>query len=173
MMNQMREDFDEIVGISEDGGIVMLQELFDHGDNFKGATGCIMYPIKQSEVDNYLDPVQYEDHYLDLWIDAVRGRHTQESFADFVEGLISDCDYQGLLHPFDDDSFTGDLDTAFTHLTEDQLKLVKEYEPEDCVGWRCNSCGRIFGVEFKHVFRQDLFDRINEVEDKKNTIVED
>lgn len=25
----MREDFDEIVGISADGGIVMLQDLFD------------------------------------------------------------------------------------------------------------------------------------------------
>jgi hypothetical protein len=89
-----------------------------------------------------------------------------------VEGLLSECDDQGQLHPFDDDSFTGDLDTALTHLTEEQLELVKEYEPANCVGWRCNSCGRIFGLEFKHVFRQDLFDRINEVEDKKNTIVE-
>jgi hypothetical protein len=56
----------EVVGIDEHGGIVTLDSLFGHGQDFKGATGSV-FDVHSRE---YLDTVTLDDFVE--WVDDAK-----------------------------------------------------------------------------------------------------
>lgn len=62
MKNQI--DYNQVVNISEDNEITVLNHVFVHSDSFKGATGNKFYPVSKSYLEERIDDESLED-YID------------------------------------------------------------------------------------------------------------
>ena len=158
-MNQVEEnkreqiDYGKPVGI-KDGSIYFLDYVFNHHDGFKGATGTILDPIAQSEIDENNDPENVKEWYRDIWQQSVESGNTENSLNDFVEECIDHCDGE---FPGHDMSYSEYHDEAFKHFDDD----VKTFN--------CSGGGRCFDHKllnsFDTVIDQSLIDLIKKYED--------
>lgn len=111
----------------ETNEVYILNSLFKHRDDFKGATGSVLSPITQDYVDSRNDMEEIMDNYYDCW----KQSNSRESLRDFCEDILIDCD--GL--------FPGH-DTSDCHYAE---SLLSEFT--DAIAFECIGGGRCFSVE--------------------------
>ena len=134
------------LGIRE-GELVFLEDIFEHGDSFKGCTGFSMRYVSPEtiEANNNVDNIK--DQCEDLWIEAVKARATTDSLDDYVQQIIDDASYNGLLYPFYDDSFQCEQEESIGKLTEKTKQKIYEYfdTTEENFNTEVGSCGRCIG----------------------------
>lgn len=125
-----------ILGILEDDTVLFIHDLFEYSDNFKGATGSVHEAITDEYVEMQKDPDTNWDYFKELWQDAVARDRTEESLADYIEGITAPYNYDGLF-PTDDPSFRWQFEDAFKKLNIEQqqeiLKAFSVYTREDLV----------------------------------------
>ena len=163
MKKEQRTEYNEVIGITHDNEIFILDSTFCHADDFHGACGTRLSPLSQEYVDKRNDPDNVKGEYTHLWKESVQNGSTEESLEDFVESLIRESDCNGGL-------FIGHDDSSVRYLTED---FKKEYFP-DAVGFECIGGGRMFDAsikpdDFKVLLRPDLLQEIIKFETQKES----
>ena len=147
-------DYNKPVGI-KDGSIYFLNYVFDHSDNFRGATGTVLDPI----TSNYIEKITTEDwteYSRDLWKSAVETNSTEDSLEDYAVKIKNESESYGQLFPGHDDSYSEFHEEA------------KKHFDSNVETFNCSGGGRCFNLEllnsFDKVIDQDLIDLIKSYE---------
>ena len=152
-------DYNKPVGI-KDGSIYFLNYVFDHSDNFRGATGTVLDPITSNYIEN-ITTEDWTEYSRDLWKSAVETNSTEDSLEDYAAKIKNESESYGQLFPGHDDSYSEFHDEAKKHFDSN-------VETFNCCGG-----GRCFNLEllnsFDKVIDQDLIDLIKSYE-KDNEI---
>lgn len=159
----MRENINKPVFIL-DNELYILNSVFEHDNNFKGACGGILVPITQDYIDEMNDLDCIIDMYDYLWQDAVARGDTTDSQSDFFQSWIDGCD--GL--------FIGHDDSDCYHAGVDELlPKFKDAVAFECVGGgRCFHLDKLLNNKNIEILDQKLFDLIikYETETKLNLV---
>ena len=80
----------EVIGTTSDGGVVILEEVFKYPDGFKGATGALVYPVSEDEIEQALGD-EKEDYYEEFWReDAGESNGTTLGLTEWVANIWDD-----------------------------------------------------------------------------------
>ena len=80
----------EVIGTTSDGGVVILEEVFKYPDGFKGATGALVYPVSEDEIERALVD-EKEDYYEEFWReDAGESNGTTLGLTEWVANIWDD-----------------------------------------------------------------------------------
>ena len=167
-MARQETKINQIVGI-KDGELYVLEYVFAHGDNFKGAVGYCMNVLTQDYIDNMNDIRTLCEEYDYLWREAVQAGSTELSLQEFMQRWVDECYYHNQLFPSDDNSFRCQTEKLVEELpAEQKTELEKRFGvmDEDYVTWSCSGCGRCFNADgaWEVVFRADLLELIKQYE---------
>lgn len=167
MENRKATEYNELVGISKDGGLVILEEIFSYGENgLKGATGYIMETLTQDQIDL----ARSEEQLKEYWQDAVANNMTEASLDEWVEGMNENYNDENGYFYGDDPSFRELTNEIYSNLSDEDKAVVKEHIGEkgkDFVDFDCQSCGRCMLTDHKDysvLLRPDLLEKIIAVE---------
>jgi len=157
--DRQQVNYNKPVGI-KDGSIYFLNYVFDHSDNFRGATGTVLDPI----TNNYIENITTEDwteYSRDLWRSAVETNSTESSLENYAKLVEDDSEMSGLLYPGHDNSYSELYDEA------------KKHFDSNVETFNCSGGGRCFNLEllnsFDKVIDQDLIDLIKSYEQENET----
>lgn len=157
--DRQQVNYNKPVGI-KDGSIYFLNYVFNHSDNFKGATGTVLDPITTDYINN-ISNEDWIEYSRDLWKSAVETNSTENSLKDFSEQIKTDSEIDGLKYPGHDTSYSELYDEAKKHFDSN-------VETFNCCGG-----GRCFNLEllnsFDKVIDQDLIDLIKSYEQENET----
>lgn len=168
--NRKATTYNEIVGVTVDGEIVVLTDLFKYegGSNLQGATGFTIETLTENQVEEMKDP----ENLKDLWQEAVKNEETTEGLTEWTERL-NETYSDGEQYCFSDDpSFRREMDQAYEKLNnEDRAKIDEMFgkKGEDFLDWNSRSCGRCIPTketDYKLLFRPDLLKLVQEYENE-------
>jgi hypothetical protein len=147
-------DYNKPVGI-KDGSIYFLNYVFDHSDNFRGATGTVLDPITSNYIEN-ITTEDWTEYSRDLWKSAVETNSTEDSLEDYAVKIKNESESYGQLFPGHDDSYSEFHEEA------------KKHFDSNVETFNCSGGGRCFNLEllnsFDKVIDQDLIDLIKSYE---------
>lgn len=157
MTTEKRTNIDKCVGI-KDNTLYILNSVFKHSEDFKGATGSMLSPITQEYIDSMNSLDYAKDNYDYLWRESVASNITEKSLDEYIEDLIAETRCNT------DSEYVGH-DTSDIHLVPEDIK--EKYFPEAAT-FKCIGGGRCFDhdMEFDIVLDQGLLDLINKYETK-------
>ncbi len=157
--DRQQVNYNKPVGI-KDGSIYFLNYVFEHSDNFKGATGTVLDPITTDYINN-ISNEDWTEYSRDLWKSAVETNSTEDSLEDYAVKIKNESESYGQLFPGHDDSYSEFHDEAKKHFDSN----VKTFN--------CSGGGRCFNLEllnsFDKVIDQDLIDLIKSYEQENET----
>ena len=88
--NCQRDPYFEVLGTTSDGGVVILEEVFKYPDGFKGATGALVYPVSEDEIERAFGD-EKEDYYEEFWReDAGESNGTTLGLTEWVANIWDD-----------------------------------------------------------------------------------
>lgn len=160
-MERKETAVNRIVGI-KDGELWICEGFFKHSDDFAGATGFVMRPLTDAEIDANNLPDNYIEYYRELWKEAVRTDHTEYGLEEFAEDCLNNEDG---VFPGDDPSFREETENLVAGLSPKHqaviFLLIGDYKT-----WTCTRCGRIFteNEEFDYIFDKKLLKKIKQIE---------
>ena len=165
-MERKETIYNQIIGI-KDGNLVLLNYIFDNGNDFKGATGAYFEVLSQDEAERLTDDFDGDE----LWRMAVAAGDTTLGLDDWTAEYIYACKLDGLDFPMQDNSYLNELSRALNDLSEENLEDLHFYYEncglsyEDYI-FNCVGGGRCFDANDKWdvVFRPDLLEKIMAVE---------
>lgn len=129
-------DYKKVVNIAEDGEITVLDYLFIHNPEFKGATGSKFYPISKSK---YKDTVNDDDAVIDSLIDS--GMELPDSYKR--------TGFEGWADAFStEDRENIFCDTSYRELW-DYLREECNLTENEAYIFNCTGGGRCFDKKFK------------------------
>lgn len=159
----------KILGITTDNEIIMVEDLFEYSDDFKGATGYRIGTLTQDQIDSQLEP----EAVVDLWEDAVEGGYTTKTLTEWAKEMNEKAQEQGSHFYTDDPSFRQEMDDAYNELPADQkagIKAVVGEKGKDFVDWDGLGCGRCVPTDpaaYKLILDPDLLQKVQEYEGVK------
>lgn len=157
--------YNKILGVTKENSIVVLNDIFEYEDGFKGATHFQMEAVPIREMESRRDDLE-EDFCLSLWKHAVETGETTASLQDFIKDKR---EYLGEDELFigDDPSYRAETERIVSELPKEKLAKIHELLGEDIV-WDCINCGRmgdsINHFNFIEVFEPELIAKVKEVE---------
>lgn len=130
MSNRETTTYNIVLGTNGAGEIVILDDVFKYGDGFQGATGSIVQPVSQEEIERALTADEKEEWHEEIWRQDAGSTHgTTESLRDWSRS-VPDEEY---------------LDSRFEEYssldTEDIARAIGVEAPER---YMLTSLGRIF-----------------------------
>jgi len=133
----MRDEktYNKVVAINKNTKeIYLLDYLFYNTDDFKGATGSVLQPYTQSEIDDRRDV----DEVMDCLMDIVEVEQLQEqSLRELAKNELD---------AIDEDEFFG-MDTGCNYrISDEDEKTIKKILGDDIVNYDCVGGGRCFNV---------------------------
>ena len=142
----MDTEYNEIVGMDNDGNFVILDHTFAYGDNFHGATGSIVRIIFGDELEEAESLEGLEEYYEQAWReDAIRCYGTTDGLTTWVENNCEEL-----------------LDQLFD---DEHHDLVEPYVKETIYRTETIGCGRIFDDNIvTDIWRPDLMEVIAKAE---------
>lgn len=167
-MTREETKINQIVGI-KNGDLYILDYVFKHGDDFKGATGYHMNILTQDYIDEMNDIHTLCEEYDYIWREAVQAGRTEKGLEEFMQDWIEESSYYDYLFPSDDNSFRYETEKLIEELPTDQkqeLEKVFGVMGEDFAAWNCSGCGRCFNADdnWDVIFRPDLVELIKQYE---------
>lgn len=169
----MEMKFESIVGVRSDGEYVVLDKVFEHKDDFRGATGSVFHPISESE-RHYRTSIEVAmEHFEDLWEDMF---HDKDGFDISGNVYTSGEDFPSL-YDFAEDAIMQHGDEAIFDLSYYDLgcqvaelhterlaksrgisveKFRNEFPDEVCEISECTGGGRCFSYKMDWV---EIFDK--------------
>ena len=130
-----------------DGAYWFATSVFEHRDDFRGATGCILHALSKDAVNDLLDPDSVQESYYDHWEDYADGEIMDdcEDCAD-SSPTESGCDYCGYKSLADfcrevieRDGLSAMIDESHCEGRDQIADVADDVEAVDCSGG-----GRIF-----------------------------
>jgi hypothetical protein len=157
--DRQQVNYNKPVGI-KDGSIYFLNYVFDHSDNFRGATGTVLDPITSNYIEN-ITTEDWTEYSRDLWKSAVETNSTEDSLEDYAVKIKNESESYGQLFPGHDDSYS------------EFHKEAKKHFNSNVETFNCSGGGRCFNLEllnsFDKVIDQDLIDLIKSYEAENET----
>lgn len=130
--------------------------LFEHADDFKGATATVLCPVAREDYENRINPRNPDtiEYFEDCWQQAVQAGNTTDSLQDYVE-MVLNVDGDEAVFDFSGYDYWDDLRAAVPELTE-----------EDYPVFECFGGGRSFSPDMKwdEIYDGDLWKQIKEIE---------
>lgn len=153
-MQKEETKYNEIIARDEDGTIIMLDYVFDHGDGFKGATGTRFELVSKERYEEETSEEYVRDNYGYLWQEAVQHGNYKGSEEDYIRELMQDVD---TLVYDDSYSFMHDAIREKLGVTEEEYPIIT-----------CTGGGRMFDKDSNYptVYRPDLLEIIHKYETK-------
>jgi len=144
-------DYNKIVNVAEDGEITVLSYIFNHGDGFKGATGCKFYPVAREQYEERTEREFVINSLIDSGIELPE-QYKRGGFNELYEAMERHNEIDEFMF---DTSYSNlwDYLREALNLTEDQAVIF------DCVGG-----GRCFDKNFKGNFNPELSEEIRKAE---------
>ena len=130
--------------------------LFEHGDDFRGATATVLCPVPRDVYEERIDAGNPDtlEYFEDCWRQAVQAGSTTDSLQSYVEAIL---DINGDEAAFDMSGYDywDDLRAAVPELTEE------DYPVFECIGG-----GRSFRPDMKwdELYNENLWRQIKEIE---------
>jgi hypothetical protein len=155
MNDRKQTNYNEVVGITTDGEIILCNYLFEHGD-MRGATGSVLIPLTQDCVDDRNDVDNLKGNYDYLWQEEVAAGQTELGMEEWLEELIdSEINYG-------EGYFFGHDTSDIHHITDE---FHEKYFP-GAVTFECVGGGRCFGrdIEFATIINPTLWEAIQDIE---------
>ena len=142
----MKTDYNEIIGMDNDGNFIILDSTFTYGDSFHGATGSIVRIVSGDELEEAESLEGLEEYYEQAWRDIAGYIYgTTDGLTTWVE---DNC--EELLEELYDDEY---------------YDLVGPYIKETPYRTETIGCGRIFRDNLvTDVWRPDLMEVIAKAE---------
>lgn len=143
--------YGELIGRIDDE-YYFLDEIFEYGPDFKGATATVLRPVPKDEYDERSDPENLREEYRELWQQAVEHGDTDDGLDDWMEYVDA--------APYWDDSGTQ---------YHDRIRELG-FSEEDYPVIECTGGGRSFdkngarGQQFDEVYNAELLKEIAKVE---------
>lgn len=149
----------KIAGIY-DGELVVLDEIERNEDGTINHVHVHTFSkITQGEVDERKNNPDEE-----IWKECVAADRTTDGLDDWWEDACDEAEMEGLLFPFDDNSFREETHEAINNLPADKKELLEEewgVLGEDYVAVDCRSmCGRISEMRNHRISSPDEWDVI-------------
>lgn len=69
--------YNEILGRDEHGSVVVLDEVFEYDNGFKGATGSQFEIVSREEVEEAIKTENFEEYAREIWQEGVAGGFTE------------------------------------------------------------------------------------------------
>lgn len=143
MKKEKRIKIDKLVGRTEDGEYYWLDEVFEHAKNFRGACGSVFRPVTVAQKEEAMTPENAKERFRDLWQEAVRTGHTEDSLDEYVESIVG-CDE--LESFFDLSYYDNGCEIAEIYNSELPADAPEEDNAEFC---ECVGRGRCFNHKIK------------------------
>jgi len=139
-----------------DNNYYICDTLFEHADDFKGATATVLCPVSQESYENRTNP---ESPYVlewfeKIWQRAVANGVTVEGLEDFAAQQLRNCGDEAVFD-FSGDNYWDLLREAVPELTEE------DYPVFECIGG-----GRSFSPDmmWDKIYDNELWQQIKEIE---------
>ena len=90
--NYQRDSYYEVLGTTSDGGVVILETTFNYELHYdhKGATGALVYPVSEDEIERALGD-EKEEYYEEFWReDAGESNGTTLGLTEWVANIWDD-----------------------------------------------------------------------------------
>ena len=84
-MTRTATTYNEILGRDEHGSVIVLDEVFDYGDGFKGATGTRFEIVSREEVEEAIEPENFEAYVYEHWQMEVAEGVTTSGLEGWIE----------------------------------------------------------------------------------------
>lgn len=130
--------------------------LFEHADNFKGATATVLCPVSRSVYEKRIDPSDSDtiEYFKDGWRGAVQAGMTTDGLEEWVE-MILDIDGDEAVFDFGGYDYWELLRETIPELTEE------DYPVFECIGG-----GRSFSpdMEWNEIYNKELWQQIKAIE---------
>lgn len=139
-------DYNKIVNVAEDGEITVLDYVFDHGNNFRGATGTKFYPVSFGYFKERTKKAEVIQFLLDCGIET-----KQKAISIYREAKDNGS--------LDELMF----DTSYRSLW-DYLRSELKLNTKDAFIFECVGGGRCFDKGYSGNFNSELSDVIREYE---------
>ena len=139
-MNDNRKHHDRIIGVLKDQVVLVLEDTFDHGNGFTGATGYSMEVLTKQEAEDR----NTDDELREYWLDACQNGHCEKSLAEWCDEARDEAENQGLHFVLDDPSFWYEFSELLEALSAEDQNKVKQAMgvDENFLDWANFSCGR-------------------------------
>lgn len=146
----MRTSYNKIVNYNPDAKeIIVLDEVFQHSDNFKGATGSIFVAVSEGEIQETIG--EYEDEPMELL--KYMAENGFEINSEFIDSL--DASRDALIELF--------FDLSYSDKWEDMRQELGLSENEAVI-FNCIGGGRCFDKDFQGNINPELSEIIREYE---------
>jgi len=139
-----------------DNSYYFCDTLFEHADDFKGATATVLCSVSRENYENRTDPQNSDtiEYFEECWRESVKVRATTKSLETWVEDVLV----------IDGDEAVFDV-SGFEYW-DDLRKAVPELTEENYPVFECVGGGRSFepNMEWDEIYDLELWERIKEIE---------
>ncbi len=139
-----------------DNSYYFCDTLFEHADDFKGATATVLCPVSEARRDEETDPNgdYARDRFEDCWRQAVQAGQTTEGLDAYVEHIL-DIDGDEAVYDMSGYDYWDILREAVPELTEEDFPVF------ECVGG-----GRSFSPDMKwdEIYDEELWQKVKAIE---------
>lgn len=151
---RQQTDYNKLVGRKGDE-YYFCDYIFDHGDNFKGATGTVLVPISKDEYEERTSEDGLLDYLGEHWQGAVSSGETEMSKSEWVQ-WVYDVDGDDALFDFSGSNLWDQLREI--GITEEEFPVIQ-----------CQGGGRCFGrfEDFDEIYDQELWEKIQAIESQQ------
>jgi hypothetical protein len=80
-------NYGEVVGVTPDGEVYILDYVFDHGNGHVGAVGSILRPVTQNEYDEATGIDGLVERFEDVWRMMVADGNTDSSLEEWAQSV--------------------------------------------------------------------------------------
>lgn len=171
MLYKTLNEHNEVLGITTDNQLIIIDYTFEYESGMKGATKIAMRPLTQAEVDEADEYNNLYDYCLDLWKNAVANDATTDSLDEYIQDVKFGAEMDGLYFVGDDNSCREETLNAIEIMDDkdyDKLVEVVGEKGKDFVDWTCESRGRVGQDykkwEWKALFKPELLKEVAEYE---------
>jgi len=141
-----------------DNEYYICDTLFEHADDFKGATATVLCPVAREDYEDRTNPNgdYAKDYFEDCWREAVQVGNTTGSLANYAKMILA---------------INGD-EAIFDFSGYDYWELLREAAPElteeDYPVFECAGGGRSFrpDMEWDEIYDKELWEQIKRIESK-------
>lgn len=84
-MTRTATTYNEILGRDEHGSVIVLDDVFEYDYGFKGATGTRFEIVSREEVEEAIEPGNFEDYAREIWRMEVAEGVTESGLEEWTE----------------------------------------------------------------------------------------
>lgn len=118
----------DIIGIDETNELVYLEaiSMYKYSDRpTLDVRGMTFRTLSVDEIEERRSE-DWADEERDLWVYAVQGGYTDEGLADWWKSECEKGEMEGLLYPYDDDSYRDMIEETYAELPQDFKDKIEE-----------------------------------------------